>query len=273
MPGTTTMHSAGSLGAQSNTAVVNGWIISETRHAAGFRTQKHAHERPSLNVVLSGLYSETVAGSTNDFAHGAIIAKPAGEPHANDFAKHGSRCLLIEDDMVRRDPRDTQAVLHSYWWSSTSRVAPHTARIIRELRMRDSCASASLEGVVRELFDQLGRRSSDAEASRVPAWVRRADAYLRDNHEPLTLRGVADEVGRDASHVGRVFRRVFGESVGEYARRIRLERSAVALATTRRIISVVAQDAGFFDHSHFVREFRRRFDMTPSVYRAMFADS
>jgi AraC-like DNA-binding protein len=36
-------------------------------------------------------------------------------------------------------------------------------------------------------------------------------------------------------------------------------------------MSAVAHEAGFADHSHFCRHFRRAFGVTPSTYRRLFA--
>lgn len=263
----------GSLGTQSNVIMVGPWVLSETLHRAGFLTKRHAHERASLNVVLSGVYSESVAGTTNHFTHASVIAKPAGESHANDFGGHGARCLLIEYEPMSVSTAAERRVFSAHWWTSRPALMPRVAHLLEELRSRDDCARLALEATVGDLIDMLCT-TQRADPGRVaPQWMRRADEYLREESGPLTLAGLAAAVGRDPSHVGRVFRSVLGETVGAYARRVRLEGAASALASTTRCVSAIAQDAGFFDHSHFVRWFKRHFRTTPSAYRARFGDS
>ena len=69
-------------------------------------------------------------------------------------------------------------------------------------------------------------------------------------------------------HLARVFRRHHGCSMGEYARRLRVERAAEALTSTGLPIGRIAHRTGFADHSHLSRTFRRMTGESPSEYRA-----
>jgi AraC family transcriptional regulator len=68
-------------------------------------------------------------------------------------------------------------------------------------------------------------------------------------------------------HVARTFRRRTGSSLGEFVRAERLAWARVALATRELSLAAIASDAGFYDESHFIRAFRRRFGTTPGAYR------
>ena len=68
----------------------------------------------------------------------------------------------------------------------------------------------------------------------------------------------------------RVFRAALHTTPGAVARRVRLERAAVELLGGEHTVASVAHGAGFADHSHFCRHFRREFGVTPSRYRELF---
>jgi AraC-like DNA-binding protein len=51
----------------------------------------------------------------------------------------------------------------------------------------------------------------------------------------------------------------------------RLERASALLVTSRMRLSAIAHEVGYADHSHFCRQFGRRFGITPSAYRAAFS--
>ena len=68
----------------------------------------------------------------------------------------------------------------------------------------------------------------------------------------------------------RVFRAALHTTPGAVARRARFERAAVELLGGEHTVASVAHGAGFADHSHFCRHFRREFGVTPSRYRELF---
>jgi len=84
----------------------------------------------------------------------------------------------------------------------------------------------------------------------------------------ITLTTVAAALGMHPVHVASAFRRAHGCSVGQYARRLRLEQACRRLATSGATLGEVAADSGFYDQSHMTREFRRTLRTTPARYRA-----
>ena len=74
-------------------------------------------------------------------------------------------------------------------------------------------------------------------------------------------------VGVHPVTLARAFRRTFGCTIGEYLRRLRIERAAEQLATGTQPLAEIALAAGFADQSHFSNVFRRRVGMSPSAYR------
>jgi len=54
---------------------------------------------------------------------------------------------------------------------------------------------------------------------------------------------------------------------GEYLISLRLCRARELLETTDKTIADIAQDCGFYDHSHFIHIFRHERGLTPSQYR------
>jgi AraC-like DNA-binding protein len=75
-------------------------------------------------------------------------------------------------------------------------------------------------------------------------------------------------VDRHPTHVARAFRREYGVTVAEYARRLRLDWAQAQLALEDAPLARIAIEAGFADQSHFTRAFRRHTGMTPGRYRA-----
>ena len=75
-----------------------------------------------------------------------------------------------------------------------------------------------------------------------------------------TLSDLAAALGLSPSHAHRILTESLGETPKEYTLRLRLDRAAGMLATTRDTILDIALVCGFESHEVFARAFRRRPD-------------
>ncbi len=102
-------------------------------------------------------------------------------------------------------------------------------------------------------------------------WAARIDAVTRLLEERLDedvpLEELASAAHYSMFHFHRLFRGLTGETVRERVRRLRLERAAHHLSHSETDILRVALDAGYDSHEAFTRAFKKRFEVTPSVFR------
>lgn len=98
--------------------------------------------------------------------------------------------------------------------------------------------------------------------------ILRALLYVENNfHRELTLEELASVAFFSPYHFHRVFRGMVGESVIEYARRLRLENAAYRLRSTRRPVTRLALEAGYESADAFGRAFRALFGVSPTAFR------
>lgn len=105
------------------------------------------------------------------------------------------------------------------------------------------------------------RQSYEERILRVQLYIQR---HLDDQ---LSLNELARVACFSPYHFHRVFRGMVGESIGEYLRRLRLERAARQLMYTACPVTELAFDAQYETLESFSRAFRRAFDVSPSEYR------
>ncbi len=86
--------------------------------------------------------------------------------------------------------------------------------------------------------------------------------------EDLPLTRLARLSGLSQFHFLRLFRALTGETPKQYVLRLRLERAALRLVLLRSRLVDIALDCGFRNHETFTRAFRRRFNTSPTEYRA-----
>ncbi len=96
----------------------------------------------------------------------------------------------------------------------------------------------------------------------------RVRAYLESHlSAPVDLAALARVACLSPYHFHRVFRSVLGETVGDYVRRIRLERAAYLLRRSGREVTDVALAVGYESPAAFTRAFEKAFGAPPSVWR------
>lgn len=113
--------------------------------------------------------------------------------------------------------------------------------------------------------------------SNVREYVRRVctamdyiSARLADNP---TLDEIAEAAAFSKFHFHRVFKGVTGETVAEFTRRLRLERSAQHLLfDINRDVTDIAFAVGFSSSQNFATAFRKHFGQSPSEFRAAHAE-
>lgn len=105
-----------------------------------------------------------------------------------------------------------------------------------------------------------------------PPWLEPVASSIHERMgESLRTGDLAAEVGVHPVHLARTFRRHYGCTIGEYARRLRIERARHALIDGDRSISAIALSNGFSDQAHFTRRFKEIVGMPPGEYRRRIA--
>ena len=98
--------------------------------------------------------------------------------------------------------------------------------------------------------------------------IQLAISFLQANlHRAITVADIAQSVELSQSRLFGLFKTQVGMSPFRYLKNARLERARQLLETTLLNIKVVAAEVGYNDCSHFMRQFKKAYDSTPSEYR------
>jgi len=195
-----------------------------------------------------------------------LIAKPAGETHANTFGPEGAKCLLIEigDERAFRPFLD---LLEKPVARPATSTAAKCLAILRELHPRDALSAVSIESAVLQLLVAESRRRTKPFVRELQ-WMKRSLEILHANPPTeFSLSSLAAELGVHTVHLARTFKRVHGVSVGGYLRQLRLDRALELLGHSRMSLGEIAAEVGFYDQSHMARLVKRATGSTPSEVR------
>jgi AraC family transcriptional regulator len=237
---------------------VGGFVVSLTDYAGGTSIPWHRHAEACLTFVLAGGYRERLRQSARQCDVDNLVLHEPGELHADDFTAP-SRCLGIYFD-----PRRVGTSIERSGIVKSPAVAAIATRAARELRHADAMTPIVVEGLMLQLFGDLGRKR---ESGAAPPWLARVrDEIAARFREPLTTTALAAGAGVHPVHLARSFAKHFRQTIGETIRELRVDFAKSAIRGGRPL-SDVAVEAGFADQSHLTRTFRSVTGTTPAKFR------
>jgi len=266
------LHEPVALGSVQSVSVETGRaIISDVRFPAGSVVPRHTHERAIVGVMLDGAFESAIAGRRLNCRVETAWIEPRGEPHANHVGRSGARVIAIQPNHDCEDfSGPLQSLLGHVRLIDTAGLRADAARLAREMRSPDPLTSLTIDALLMIMLTSAARLSfREPHHGGPPPWLLRVRDAL---HEQFTHPPRLEELGRIAgvsvSHLTHSFRRYFHRTPGEYVRHVRVQWAADQLVGSRRSLSEIALAAGYCDQSHFTREMRRTFGVSPADYRA-----
>jgi len=263
------LHHSPELGL-ARTKAMAGFCLKEFAQPPYRRLPWHEHREASICFVVSGAYAERMRARDHECPPHSMVFKPAGERHADKFGPEGGTCLLIEvvpERLRTLEPVSDVAARPSL--VRNAKVAALGYQIYREFLWSDDLSPLAVEGLVLEVLVEAARAGRERPARPRPQWLRQAVDLIHERAgQPLTLSSIAREVGIHPAHLARTFRAHYRRSIGDYVRRLRVERAARDLSDAGASIAEIGIRAGFFDQSHFSRVFREHTGLTPTAFRS-----
>jgi len=92
---------------------------------------------------------------------------------------------------------------------------------------------------------------------------------MREHHaHSLTLRHVSKEMNLTREYFCRLFKAETGITPAKYIKKLRLEKGKELLEDTLLSVKQITHQIGLNDESHFVKDFKNAYGLTPSRYRS-----
>ena len=247
------------FGDTDQTLKLDGLTLTDTVYTHS-HVDWHYHEHAYFTFILQGTMLE---GNRKEVFHcspGSLLYHYHQEPHYNVKPNVFTRGFHIE--------------LEPSWFSQfdlpniegSLNIKNPDAKVIlyqlfREMKINDSYSRLAIEGLLLRSFDNDGRK---------PKWVPRLKEILNEEVN-ISLEYLSKEIGLHPIHISRVFAKYFNCTMGEYLRKIKVERSMALLPDTELSLTEIAFSCGFADQSHFIRCFKDVYNTKPSTYRKLFA--
>jgi AraC family transcriptional regulator len=247
--------------------MANFWVSS---YEPNSKMRPHSHEQSHFTVVLQGNYDEVIDGRTTQHRFGSMLFYPAEQMHSQRFGENGSRGLMFAP------PASCFELLSAQGFAldrashlkegSVSRIA---RRFLAEARHEDPFTPLTLNSLLLEFVAAFGRFGHTERQRKAPLWLMQIRESLEEQPDTIrTNEQLARQAGKHPVHLAKAFRRHFGETVGEFQRRLRLRKAETMLTKKHISLVEIAFECGFSSQAHFSRSFRCAFGMTPSQFRS-----
>ncbi|MBS1794657.1 MAG: helix-turn-helix transcriptional regulator [Acidobacteria bacterium] len=225
----------------------------------------HYHETPHFSFVLKGGVIDRRRHAETEKRAGELMFFPAGQPHRSIYRNFPVRSLNIEieADFFGRHGIDEAAIRSSVEQSPAAKFT--MLKIYRELAAADEFTNDSIEMLLLKLLeDRSGVRKAR------PAWLDRVVERLHDDwNEELSLDELARAAGVHPKTVSKYFSRHLGCTLGEYRRRLRIEKALPLIKTSNLSLTAIAHQCGFYDQSHFTAAFKRLTGFRPKHFQKL----
>jgi len=250
-----------------------GLRLDDGVYSAKTIVPRHSHANAVFGIGLTGMCSEVFAGKVRQYEAATVVFLPAGQCHSLDFPFAETRAFSINlatcwIDRAREFSLQLDHSVHAHGGLLSGLMM----KIYHEFRHLDSASPVAIQGLAMEMLAAVSRNNSNLSVRRPQRWLACAEEFLRENFtEHLTLAQVASAAGVHPVYLAREFRRFHGCTIGEYIRRLRIERARRQLSSSDESLATIAAGSGFSDQSHFSRTVKRLMGMTPAHYRAYFS--
>ena len=256
------------LGETLDRRVVAGLTLTRTVHRLPSQLPLHTHEAPYFCLVMDGAFDEKAGQTIREARPGTLLFHPPGESHTDEIRLERTRLLSIALDhswmcrIEQLEPRlQPSPGLQS---GSAARVA---RRVAGEMSAVDRTSTFAIEGLVLTLLAEAARSPASLRVGS-PSWLPVALDFIRAHFQGgFEYEALARVAGVHPTHLARAFHHHTGLTVTAYVHRLRIEWACQRLAEEDTALVQVALEAGFADHAHFTRVFRRETGTTPSEYR------
>ncbi len=243
----------------------SSFFVSNAYHAQGTSSPSHSHDYGCLHFVLDGVYVEKIEDETFVVEPGAILYKPDGIAHSNDFRESDAKTCRIQIE----EASDLEINLPNRPLHLTAPIfCSLFGQMQSELREIDDLTCRSIESLSWHIVCQLIRTSVSTNPQVEHVRVRRVIERLKaEFRSPPSAHEIAKEFGIHRGHLSRIFKSHTGMTIPNFIRQERVSHAIRLLQSSKLSISAIAFECGFVDQSHLTRAFKKLMNTTPAKWR------
>ena len=92
--------------------------------------------------------------------------------------------------------------------------------------------------------------------------------YIQAHYQRVTLEVMAGKFNLSEPYISKYFKEKAGVTFGDYVQQIRMKKAKTLLKNSNMTVEAVAESVGYPNVEHFSRLFKKKYEVSPSQYRA-----
>lgn len=255
------------LGENKRAFDAEGVIVSETEYQRKVFEGWHTHDNYHLTLILRGGNYERRKNKEFEAAPGGVLFYRRGELHRNLHTRHPSKNINLEikDSFLSHYQASVQAFNLLSRLDADVKIS--LLKIYKECQIGDAQHPSGVHSLVLALIVSPFEEKASA---KTPPWANRLCEILNDRwNEALSLDELSRLLGVHPVTISKKFPKFFSCTLGEYSRKIKIERALALLGQPNYPLADIAYACGFADQSHFTRVFKAATGFTPRELRKL----
>ena len=243
-----------------------GIAVVETEYQNKVYEGWHSHNNAHITLFLKGGTTEKRKNSSANLGPGSLLFYHSDELHLNHETLFPSKNINIEiEESLLKELQINEAIIEKSI-QNTSLAKFLILKIFKESLVGDSYSSDTIT----MLFAQLYNNSHLERFEKSPFWVKSLNELLNDcwNENP-NLQDLAQVLQLNPITISKHFPRYFGCTLGEYMRRIKINRSLSLIQSNQNSLTEISFECGFSDQSHFIRTFKNQTGFLPKQFQKL----
>ena len=244
-----------------------GITVVETEYHDKVYEGWHSHNNAHITLFLKGGTSEKRKNFSEVVGPGSLLFYHSDELHMNHDTLFPSKNINIElEENLLKELQISEATIEKSIQNTT-----FTKFLMLKIFKESLVADAFSGDTINMLFAQLSNTNSHLERfEKSPFWVKSLNELLNDcwNENP-NLQDLAQVLNLNPITISKHFSKYFGCTLGEYMRRIKIDRSLSLIKSNQNNLTEIGFQCGFSDQSHFIRTFKNQTGFLPKQFQKL----
>lgn len=242
-----------------------GSVYVSTHFELGDSDLRHFHDEPHLTFILNGAVIDKRQNLDVEKTGGELMFFHAGEPHQTITKVFPTKyfSLQLQTDYFKQNPRVESQLKNSVEQTANAKFS--MLKIYKELLQDDEFSKNSIEMLLLNLTEDKIRSGKSR-----PDWLLKIVELLNDCwNENLSVEDLAAAADVHPKTVSKHFPKYFACTLGEYRRKIKIEKSLNLIKSTNVSLTEIAHQCGFYDQSHFTGIFKEITGFLPKQFQKL----
>ena len=259
-------------GETNQTIHLNGITLTDTEYTLD-RVDWHYHENAYFTFILQGNVIEGNKKEVYNCSAGSLLFHNWQEPHYNIKPEGYTRGFQIElkNTWFNNLDFNTDELQGSIKISNVD-IKFFLYKIFKETKIEDETTTLSIQSLILQTLAEMFRKKH-IEFDNNPIWVNKIKEILfYEFSDKLTLEYLSKTLDIHPVHLSRDFSKYFNCNLGDYLRKLKIEKSYTLLSIKHLNLTEIAYQCGFSDQSHFNRCFKSISGISPNHFRKIISN-